>query len=229
MAYGAALLLVHSLVGCSSEAPAPSVEESRNEASKPSELRADQQLVVAFGDSLFAGYQLGASEGLAPALDRALEKRGIGAEVVNAGVSGDTSAAGLQRLAFALDGQPRPPALVIVGLGGNDMLRGIAPAETRANLAAILDELKRRGIPAMLSGMVAAPNMGEDYASQFNAIYPELAKQYDVPLYAFTLEEVIGQPDLMLGDGIHPNAKGVEVMAQRMAAAVEESLEDREE
>ena len=223
VAYGAALLLVQSLAGCSSEAPAPSVE-NRAKPAKTVDERADTPLVVAFGDSLFAGYQLGASEGLAPALDRALEARGVAARVVNAGVSGDTSAAGLQRLAFALDGQPSTPALVIVGLGGNDMLRGIAPTETRANLVAILDELKRRGVPAMLSGMVAAPNMGSDYARQFNAIYPDLAKEYAVPLYPFTLEGVIGQPGLMLGDGIHPNAKGVTVMAGRMATAVEGAL-----
>jgi acyl-CoA thioesterase I len=181
-------------------------------------------LIVAFGDSLFAGYGLAQPEGLAPALDRALAKNGVAADVVNAGVSGDTSAAGLQRLAFTLDGQSRKPDLVIVGLGGNDMLRGISPEQTRRNLDSILAELKRRGIPAMLSGMVAAPNMGPDYANEFNAIYGDLAKKYDVPLYPFTLEGVIGNSGLMLGDGIHPNARGVEIISERLAQTVETAL-----
>lgn len=226
VAYGAALLLVQSLAGCAPESRTLAEGERSAEGGQRTavEPRFDGPLIVAFGDSLFAGYGLAPSEGLAPALDRALEAAGVEAEVVNAGVSGDTSAAGLQRLAFTLDGQPRTPALVIVGLGGNDMLRGVAPAETRANLDAILGELKRRGIPAMLSGMVAAPNLGPDYAREFNVIYPELAKKYDVPLYPFTLEGVIGQSGLMLGDGIHPSAAGVEAMAERMAPAVKAAL-----
>src|SRR5690606_5250687 len=112
----------------------------------------DRKLVVAFGDSLYAGYNLGAREGFAPVLERALSERGIAAEVVNAGVSGDTTSAGRQRLAFTLDGLPRKPDLVIVGLGGNDMLRGLSPVETRANLDAILSALRDRDIPAMLTG-----------------------------------------------------------------------------
>ena len=225
VAYGSALLLVQSLGGCGGESG--TLAEGERKASKPAaaaEPRADAPLVVAFGDSLFAGYGLEPEEGLAPALDAALERAGVDSEVVNAGVSGDTSAAGLQRLAFTLDGQPKKPALVIVGLGGNDMLRGVAPAETRANLDAILAELKRRSIPAMLSGMVAAPNMGADYASEFNAIYPALARKYDVPLYAFTLDGAIGRPGMMLGDGIHPSAAGVEVIAERMAPVVKQAL-----
>src|SRR3546814_4600086 len=106
-------------------------------------------------------------------------------------VSGDTSAAGLQRLAFTLDGLDRKPDLVIVGLGANDMLRGLSPRATRANLEAILTELKKRDIPTMLTGMVAAPNMGTDYAAAFNPIYPELAEEFGVPLYPFFLEGVI--------------------------------------
>lgn len=225
VAYGAVLLLVQSLGGCGGESGTLAEGERRTvERPAAAEPRADAPLVVAFGDSLFAGYRLGTNEGLAPALDAALQRAGVQAEVVNAGVSGDTSAAGLQRLAFTLDGQPKRPALVIVGLGGNDMLRGVAPSETRANLDAILAELQRRGIPAMLSGMVAAPNMGADYGREFNAIYPALAKKYDVPLYPFVLDGVIGQPGLMLGDGVHPSAKGVAVMAERMAPVVKQAL-----
>ena len=184
-------------------------------------------MIVAFGDSLFAGYGLAQNEGLAPALDRALAGAGVSAEVVNAGVSGDTSAAGLQRLAFTLDGQTRKPDLVIVGLGGNDMLRGISPEQTRQNLDSILAELKRRDIPAMLSGMVAAPNMGPDYAGEFNAIYRDLADEYGVPLYPFTLEGVVGNKDLMLGDDIHPNARGVGVIADRLAPKIARILAEQ--
>ena len=226
VAYGAALLLVQSLGGCSSEAPAPSVEQNQASAAPATRTQAQEPLIVAFGDSLFAGYGLAQREGLAPALDRSLERQGIAVDVVNAGVSGDTTAAGLQRLAFTLEGQPRKPALVIVGLGANDMLRGISPEQTRQNLDSILAELQRRGIPAMLSGMLAAPNMGPDYAASFNAIYPDLAKKYDVPLYPFTLDGVIGQSELMLADGIHPNARGVAAVADRLAPRVESALKE---
>jgi acyl-CoA thioesterase I len=115
-------------------------------------------------------------------------RNGINARVHNAGVSGDTTAAGKTRLAFVLDNLDRKPDLVVLGLGGNDMLRGIKPAETKANMIAMLDELKRREIPVMLTGMLAAPNLGQDYGNAFNAIFPQLAKQYDAPLYPFFLE-----------------------------------------
>ena len=226
ISYGAALLLVQAVVACSPEDAAPTVPQSAE--STPRDVASasrDGPLIVAFGDSLFAGYGLAQDEGLAPVLDRALAKNGVEAEVVNAGVSGDTSAAGLQRLAFTLDGQPRRPDLVIVGLGGNDMLRGISPEQTRQNLDSILAELKRRDIPAMLSGMVAAPNMGPDYANAFNAIYGDLANKYGIPLYPFTLDGVIGNGDLMLGDGLHPNARGVGVIAERLAPVVKSELD----
>lgn len=223
--YGGLLLLVQALVSCSRDEPVPPAPQNAVATSlSPSPALQAGPLIVAFGDSLFAGYGLAQDEGLAPSLDRALAKAGVEVEVVNAGVSGDTSAAGLQRLAFTLDGQARKPDLVIIGLGGNDMLRGISPEQTRQNLDAILAELKRRNIPAMLCGMVAAPNMGPDYANAFNAIYRDLAEKYDVPLYPFTLEGVIGNRGLMLGDDIHPNARGVESIAERMAPVVKSAL-----
>lgn len=213
--YGAALALVHLATACSPAAPDP--QPSTTASSTAQAPVADAKSVVVFGDSLFAGYQLPQGKGFAPALQRALAGRGVAASVFNAGVSGDTSGAGLARLAFTLEGQARKPDLVIVGLGANDMLRGLSPDETRRNLDAILAELKKRGIPAMLTGMVAAPNMGADYARQFNAIYPNLAKQYEVPLYPFFLDGVITDRALLLADGIHPNAAGVEKIT---AAAV---------
>jgi len=187
---------------------------------------ADSKLVVVFGDSLYAGYGLDAGKGFAPVLERALVARGIKASVFNAGVSGDTTAAGLGRLAFTLDGLPRKPDLVIVGLGGNDMLRGLSPEETRRNLDAIMAELKARKIKAALTGMLASPNMGPDYAAAFNPIYPDLAKKYGAPLYPFFLEGVAGTPALQLPDGIHPNDRGIERIVEQVAPFVAGQLPD---
>lgn len=226
--YAGAALLFQSLVACSAaqdDAPAPAqTEREGTEAPSIPKVSADERLIVAFGDSLYAGYQLGRNEGFAPQLERALEAEGIASRVVNAGVSGDTSAAGRQRLNFTLEGLPRKPDLVLVGLGGNDMLRGIDPAQTRSNLTAILDELKRREIPAMLTGMLAAPNLGPDYRARFEAIYPELAEEYDVPLDPFFLDGVLGVSGMMLGDQIHPSPDGVENIADRIAPEVEAAL-----
>jgi acyl-CoA thioesterase-1 len=140
--------------------------------------------------------------------------------VVNAGVSGDTTAAGLARLGFTLDGLPRKPDLVIVGLGANDMLRGLSPAQTRKNLGAILDELDRRKVRAALTTMLAAPNLGEDYAQAFNPIYPDLARERGVRVYPFFLEGVAGRPDRLLPDGMHPNAQGIEDITARLAPQI---------
>lgn len=225
--YGALLLVVQLATGCSPSTPertdAPNGTRATATASTPA---ADAKLVVVFGDSLFAGYNLAPDQGFAPALERALAAGGSKARVFNAGVSGDTSAAGLQRLAFTLDGLVRKPDLMIVGLGANDMLRGLSPEATRANLDAILAELKKRGIPAMLTGMVAAPNMGADYAAAFNSIYPDLAKKYGVPLYPFFLDGVVGHRDLLLPDGMHPNAKGVDAIVTRVLPIVVADLAD---
>jgi acyl-CoA thioesterase I len=222
------LLALQALVACSGGEEQADVAANRIEsaAEAPAAMpdRADAKLVVAFGDSLYAGYGVAQHESFPAELQKALAGRGVVANVHNAGVSGDTSAAGLQRLAFALDGLPKKPDLVIVGLGGNDMLRGIDPAETRKNLTAILDTLKARGIPAMLTGMLAAPNMGRDYEQAFNAIYPELAKQYGVPLYPFFLDGVVTDPKLMQGDRIHPTADGINVVVGRVAPVVAEVL-----
>ncbi len=226
--YVAAALLFQSLAACSpgpDSAPVQSEAQQTAGASTAAATPAvDEKLVLAFGDSLYAGYQLAPKEGLAPQLEQALDASGTPAQVVNAGVSGDTSAAARQRLAFTLDGLPRKPDLVLVGLGGNDMLRGVDPVQTRANLTAILDELQRREIPAMLTGMLAAPNLGPDYRAAFESIYPDLARRYDVPLYPFILEGVLGQNALMLPDRIHPNPQGVQVMVEGLTPAVKAVL-----
>lgn len=224
--YAVAALLVHSLVACTSEPPAGNLVTAEANATAPtSNVTEDAgKLVLAFGDSLYAGYGVLPQESFPAELQKALAARDIVATVHNAGVSGDTSAAGLQRLAFTLDGLKRKPDLAIVGLGGNDMLRGIDPVQTRANLTAICEELKRRGIPIMLTGMLAAPNMGADYAGPFNAIYPALAKQFDATLYPFFLDGVVGTPTLMLPDHVHPNPQGIDRIVAKVAPVVAGAL-----
>ena len=222
-----ALLLAAFAAACSPAAPEGETPNAANAAladdaakAAPQAPARDAKLVVAFGDSLFAGYGLERGGGFAPALERRLGAAGLKASVFNAAVSGDTTQGARQRLAFMLDGLPRKPDLVIVGVGGNDMLRGLGPEQTRANLEAILAELRTRQIPAMLTGMLAAPNLGAEYAAAFNPIYPQLASKFDVPLYPFFLEGAIGERGLMLADGIHPNKAGVDAIAARVAPLV---------
>lgn len=223
--YALLSIVVHLVSGCSDNKPAADKMKAETAAEQKMPAAAeDAKLVVAFGDSLYAGYQLKQGEGFAPELEHALAGRGVAARVHNAGVSGDTSMAGLQRLAFTLDGLDRKPDLVIVGLGANDMLRGLKPDETRANLDAILTELDRRKIKSMLTGMLAAPNMGKDYADAFNAIYPELARKHGIALYPFFLKNVLGDRALMLEDGMHPNERGVDIIAGQVAPLVASGL-----
>lgn len=231
--YGLVIGLCQLLVACGGAETTAPVQKNDGRAAEGvgtgkgaagQDMAADAPLVVAFGDSLYAGYQLAPKEGLAPQLQAALTAAGVTAHVHNAGVSGDTSAAGLQRLRFVLDNLDQKPALMLVGLGGNDMLRGIGPDQTRANLTAMLDELAKRKIPVVLTGMLAAPNMGRDYGAKFEEIFPDLGKRDGVTLYPFILDGVVGNPDLMLGDHIHPNAKGVQKIAASLAGAVAKQL-----
>jgi acyl-CoA thioesterase-1 len=169
--------------------------------------------ILAFGDSLVAGFGLGSRDGFTAKLEAALKAKGINARVVNAGLSGDTSAGGLARLDWALE--PKPD-FAIVELGANDGLRGLDPAQTRANLDAILTKLKAKGVPALFAGMYAPPNMGPDYGKAFNALYPDLAKKHGVAFYPFFLEGVAADAALNQPDGIHPNAKGVDIIVARI-------------
>jgi acyl-CoA thioesterase I len=182
--------------------------------------------VLAFGDSLFAGYGVCPDQGYPEVLQGALQRRGIDAQVVDAGVSGDTSAAGRQRIAFVLDSLEKRPDLAIVELGGNDLLRGLPVSETRANLAAILAELKRRGIPVLLMGMRSPPNPGPEYQQAFDAIYPSLAAEYDAELVPFFLEPVWDKPDLIQRDRVHPTAEGIEALVAATADEVADALPD---
>jgi acyl-CoA thioesterase-1 len=221
------LLLVQLGGGCTKEStPQNEASTETIAADKAPATPVDAKLVVALGDSLFAGYNLPQNAGFAPALERVLVAKGVKARVFNAGVSGDTSAAGLQRLGFVLDGLDRKPDLVIVGLGANDMLRGLSPEATRGNLDAILSELKKRDIKAVLAGMLAAPNMGPDYAKAFNPIYPDLAKKYGLALDPFFLDGVMGHRDRQLADGMHPNEQGVATIVARISPIITEKLVD---
>jgi acyl-CoA thioesterase I len=227
--YVALLLTVQLAAGCSSEQDGGATIANGADASSsaPAPLAAQQQeqrLVLAFGDSLYAGYGLDQGESFPAVLERMLDERGMAARIVNAGVSGDTTAGGLRRLAFTLDGLDRKPDLAIVGLGANDMLRGIDPAETRRNLRAIVEELKRRDIPVMLTGMVASRSLGADYVRRFDAIYPEIAREFGAELDPFFMEDVITDRSLLLEDGLHPNAEGIRVIARRLAPKVAEEL-----
>jgi len=180
--------------------------------------------IFALGDSLTAGFGLPRNQGFVPQLEAYLRRQGIRARIVNAGVSGDTAAQGRQRLAWTLDGLADRPQLAIVALGANDMLRGLPPAQTRAELDAILQELKRRNIRVLIAGMVAAPNLGEDFAREFNAIYPDLARAHGAALMPFFLEGVGGVRALNQPDGIHPNFAGVKQMVLGMAPRVMEAV-----
>ncbi len=175
--------------------------------------------LVALGDSLTAGYLLPQDKALPAVLETFLKQKGRIITITNAGVSGDTTADGLARLEWSI---PDGVSGVIVALGANDMLRGLDPTIPRTNLTAILDRLKARGLPVFLIGMRAPANYGPAYAQAFDSIYPDLAKAYGAPLYPFMLEGVAGRAELLLSDGLHPNVKGVEVIARQILPQLDE-------
>ena len=184
----------------------------------------ERPLVLAFGDSLTAGYGLDSGLGFAPQLQATLRRHGIAAEVIDGGVSGDTSEAGKARLGWTIDGLPRKPDLVVLELGANDMLRGLDPALTRANLDAILGELTRRNIKVLIAGMRAAPNLDPAYVARFEAIYPELARRNGAALYPFFMEGVAGQKGMTQPDGMHPTFEGVKRIVTGITPAVKQAL-----
>lgn len=186
--------------------------------------KTDGPLILAFGDSLTAGYGLGRGLGFAPQLQDTLRRHGIAARVHDAGVSGDTTAGGRARLGWTLQRMGEKPDLAIVELGANDMLRGVDPKVTEANLDAILAELDRQGIPVVVAGMLAAPNLGPDYRRRFEAIFPSLARKYDATLYPFFLQGVVGNRALLLQDGVHPNFEGVKRMVTGILPTVQRAL-----
>jgi acyl-CoA thioesterase-1 len=177
--------------------------------------------MVVLGDSLSAGLGLSASAAFPERLQKSLEANGIAVDMVNAGVSGDTSSGGRDRLDWSV---PEGTEAVILELGANDALRGTDPAVTRAALSDILTRLKARKIAVLLCGMVAPPNYGSDYSARFNAIYPDLARSFGVSLYPFFLEGVAADARLNQADGLHPTAEGVDIIVKNILPTVEAFL-----
>src|ERR1700754_641237 len=177
--------------------------------------------MVVLGDSLSAGLGLPASAAFPARLQKALASKGIEVDMINAGVSGDTASGGRDRLDWSV---PEGTEAVIVELGANDALRGVDPKVTRSALTEILTRLKARGIAVLLCGMYAPPNYGSEYSARFNAIYPELAKSFGVPLYPFFLEGVASDAKLNQADGIHPTAEGVDTIVRNILPTVEALL-----
>jgi acyl-CoA thioesterase-1 len=186
-----------------------------------SSARAEPFKIVGFGDSLMAGYGLGPGEGFTDRLQAALRAKGLDVTVANAGVSGDTTSGGLARLDWSV---PDGTQLVIFELGANDMLRGVLPTVTKNNLDEMLGKLQKRRIAVLLAGMRAPPNLGADYQNAFDAIFPDLARKYDVPLYPFFLDGVVDQPGMQLEDGLHPSPQGVDRMVERILPMVEKAI-----
>ncbi|HSF12605.1 MAG TPA: arylesterase [Erythrobacter sp.] len=221
-----ALALV--LAACSGEAdevaPAAEVAEDGKAALPAIPVMGPERTIIAFGDSLFAGYGLDPRDSYPEKLEAALRAKGINADVINAGVSGDTTAAGLNRLEFTLAAQDQPPALFILELGGNDLLRGLEPEETKANLGKMLAILKAQKVPVLLMGMRSPPNYGPEYQAQFDALYRDLAKQYDAALIPFWLEDIYREPELFQSDRIHPTADGIERLVASTLGEVEGAL-----
>jgi acyl-CoA thioesterase I len=190
-------------------------------AQVPAAVPAKPIRMVAFGDSLTAGLGLPLREGFVPRLQGALAAKGLAAEVINAGVSGDTASGVLARLDWSV---PEGTDAVILEIGANDMLRGIKPQVTRTAIDTILQRLAERHVAVLLCGMRAAPNLGTEYAAAFESIYPDLAAKYGVPLYPFFLDGVAADLGRLQPDGLHPNAAGVEVMVTAILAKVEQLI-----
>ena len=181
--------------------------------------------LLAFGDSLVAGYGLGPASAFPAQLERALRDKGYDVEVINAGRSGDTTSGGRGRLEWSLADKPDA---VLLELGANDALRGLDPGKAYDNLDAILTRLKAKNLPVLLAGMLASRNLGRDYRREFDSVFPRLAEKHDVPLYPFFLEGVALNPELNQSDGIHPNARGVAVIVERILPYVIDLVETAE-
>ena len=202
-----------------SAAPAPVATGS---APSGTARRGSRPEVVFLGDSLAAGLGLSSELSFPALIQQRIDTAGLDYTVVNAGVSGDTSAGGLRRLEWALQGEPR---VLVVALGGNDGLRGLDPEELKKNLAAIIERAQRTGLSVILAGMEAPPNNGPDYTAQFRQVYPDLARAYKVPLIPFLLDGVAGDPALNQADGIHPNPEGARRVADTVWKVLEPALQ----
>jgi acyl-CoA thioesterase I len=195
------------------EAATPAPVEAVNDA---------RPVILAFGDSLTEGYGLDRSNSYPTLLQKRLDEQGYNYRVVNAGISGDTTAGGLNRLTAAL--KNHKVELMILELGANDMLRGKDLRDTRQNLARMIEMAQAQKIAVVLAGMEAPTNLGEDYQREFHSIFPDLAAQYKVPLIPFFLAEVAGKAELNQGDGVHPNVKGTQIVLDNVWPVVEPLL-----
>jgi acyl-CoA thioesterase-1 len=222
---GAALLALAACGGEADEATTATEVAEDGQAALPAiPVMGPERKIIAFGDSLFAGYGLDPRDSYPEKLENALRAKGLNADVINAGVSGDTTAAGLNRLEFTLAAQEKAPDLFILELGGNDLLRGLSPEETKANLGKMLAILKTQNVPVLLMGMRAPPNYGPQYQAQFDALYRDLAQEYGVALIPFWLEDIYREPELFQADKIHPTADGIERLVGSTLGEVEEAL-----
>lgn len=227
-------VLALALAACGAEAPvdeatsAP-IEEAFAQGEQAIPIMGEEVRILAFGDSLFAGYNLPEADGYPEKLEAALRARGANARVIDAGVSGDTSQAGRDRLEFVLEGQPEKPDLFILELGGNDLLRGLSPEETRANFDAMLTTLTEAEIPVLIMGMRSPPNYGPEYTAEFDAIYGDMAEKYETALIGFWLEDIYEQPQLFQSDRIHPTAEGVEALVSSTIDEVTAALPEESE
>ena len=222
---GAALLALAACGDAAEDAvPAGEVAEDGAPALPAVPVMGPERKIIAFGDSLFAGYGLDPRDSYPEKLENALRAKGVNADVINAGVSGDTTAAGLNRLEFTLAAQDATPALFILELGGNDLLRGISPEQTKANLAKMLTVLRDQKVPVLLMGMRAPPNVGPEFQAEFDAMYRDLAKEYGAALIPFWLEDIYRDPALFQSDRIHPTAEGIERLVASTLGQVEGAL-----
>ncbi|TWJ06918.1 arylesterase [Altererythrobacter ishigakiensis] len=226
------IIFALSLAACGGNAPAEEAADTGsdiNAAEAPLvPVMGPQRDILAFGNSLFAGYNVDKEDSYPAKLQNALRANGVNARVSNAGISGDTSAAGLQRFAFTLNAQDYEPDLVIIELGGNDLLRGLSPDQTRANIAAMIEEAQKRGIRVLLMGMRAPPNYGPEYQAEFDALYSDLAREYGTALIPFWLESIYQDPTLFQSDRIHPTEIGIETLVSATVDEVRSALPEEQ-
>ena len=226
------IIFALSLAACGGNAPAEEAADTGsdiNAAEAPLvPVMGPQRDILAFGNSLFAGYNVDKEDSYPAKLQNALRANGVNARVSNAGISGDTSAAGLQRFAFTLNAQDYEPDLVIIELGGNDLLRGLSPDQTRANIAAMIEEAQKRGIRVLLMGMRAPPNYGPEYQAEFDALYNDLAREYGTALVPFWLESIYQDPTLFQSDRIHPTEIGIETLVSATVDEVRNALPEKQ-
>jgi acyl-CoA thioesterase-1 len=206
--------------GCDQQEPV----DVHSTPAPPTTTAAASERIVFLGDSLTAGLGLEADQAYPAIIERTLHEQGLNVQVVNAGVSGDTTAGGLRRLDWLMK---QSPDVLVVGLGGNDGLRGLDPKSSEQNLREIIRKARQSGAKVLLLGMMIPPNYGPEYTSQFRAIYPRLAKEFDVPLVPFLLEGVGGDPRLNQADGIHPTAEGQKIVARNVLTYLRPMLEGK--